>query len=135
MAEKRLTFLVEFLDVVKSDKFVHGFTEAMDNLGNKIVRITDKSFDVEGSATDPSRGEAKFVVVSRCRVGTRGFSGLPGSIEVKAIRLRNDGTFDSAGEQIVFTSGKFSGGVYEVSLVGRMALVPVEDQETTLLEP
>jgi hypothetical protein len=134
---------IEVGDVVVSPAFAYGYSN-----GNKTFITVDgrtkrsmvtyypSGTSADLGAYDPSRGEAKFVVV-RAEMeggqeggGMNGHDSYPDGLHIMARRLTARGKYDEHGELIVFyMSGCFNGMIpkTKVKVVGRMKqiFVPV----------
>jgi len=115
---------LKFLEVIMSDRFVHG-TQHTPLYGSEPVKVGfDKPYGRKDK-TDPTRAQAKFLVLSvRLARLTEAFGGS-GDVwtEVTCVRLKDDGSFDPGGEVISFPADGYAENVIrEVTLVGTMTL-------------
>jgi len=120
---------IRFLDVITCERFVYGEKPLPRPELDRPIEVGFKPNYREHDACDPSRAQAKFVVVS---------AGVPEAMEafsrnplrhrrVIARRLREDGTYAPNGELIGFTADMTAAAtIKEVTLFGTMTLSPKE---------
>lgn len=124
------TYQLNFLDVIQSPRFVNGEkapSRMLDSEATPTIIVGFRELPTgKRAANDETRTEARFVVTNNAPGGIDGLGGCGSSWrEITAIRLRPDGSFDPAGETIRFVSnGEFRDHIPEVTLVGRMTVVP-----------
>jgi hypothetical protein len=114
---------LRFLDVITSERFANGMRWPGLH-EEKPIEVGLKEPSTVHDASDPSRGQAKFLVLSVGLAGlTEAFGGPDDTwTQVQAQRLNDDGTYNKDGEVIVFKADSRYDAIYDVTLVGRMNL-------------
>lgn len=88
----------------------------------KTGKVPPKTRQINLGSSDPSRGTAKYVVISTGWGGASERDGIPDRWQVVAKRLDNNGRFDPKGEEIYFDVGDIAADFKpgEINTVGQM---------------
>jgi len=124
MSESTQSRDLRFLDVIMSDRFVYA-TQHKPLHGSEPIWVGFRGPASDEDRSDPTRAQAKFLVLSVALAGETDALGGPGSVwtEVTAIRLNGEGCFDPGGEVISFpANGNARNVIREVMAVGKMTL-------------